>query len=214
MTIRILLASLSFLILFGIVELIYYKFHISKELSRKLVHIFSAIIISVLPFWLSYYEIAVVAGLFVPVLYFSKRYNIFKAIHTVERSTLGEVYYPLAIVIVCLLKPSFFSYLFVVLTLGLSDGLAAVIGKHYGNKQFSILNSHKSYLGSAIFFISTATLGSTLLILFGLANIVNVFSIVLISIILTIIEASSSKGLDNLLIPLVGLFLLRIAGLF
>lgn len=214
MIIKIFLASLSFLILFTMVELIYYKLSITKELSRKLVHIFSAVIIAILPLWLSYYEVAIVAGLFVPVLYLSKRYNIFKAIHTGERSTLGEVYYPLAIVIVCLLKPSLFSYLFVVLTLGLSDGLAAVVGKYYGKKQFSIFRSHKSYLGSAVFFFCTLCLAITLLAIFNLASLASVFSVLLISVALTVVEASCSKGLDNLFIPLVGLLLLSLAGLF
>ena len=214
MILRILLASCSFLALFGIVELIYAKFHISKELSRKLVHILAAVIIAVLPVWLSYSEVAIVAGLFVPVLYISKSYNIFKAIHTGERSTLGEIYYPFAIVIVCLLNPGLFAYLFTVLVLGISDGMAAIIGKHYAKKHFSLIGSHKSYLGSAVFFISSIVIGITLLIVLHSFSLIHLAVIIAISAALTIIEASTSKGLDNLIVPLASLLFLWLAGLY
>jgi phytol kinase len=214
MILRILLASSSFLVLFGVVEFIYAKFKISKELSRKLIHIFSAFIIAVLPIWLNYFEIGVAATMFVPVLWVSKKYNIFKAIHTGERSTLGEVYYPIAILIICIIRPIYPEFLYVVLVLGISDGLAAIVGKQYGKKHFSILNSHKSYLGSFIFFLSAITIGIILLYIFGALSIISIAYIVLLSALLTFVEATSSNGLDNLFVPIIGLVAIWFTGIF
>lgn len=214
MILRIIMASCSFLVLFGAIEFIYSKFKISKELSRKLIHIFSAIIIAILPIWLNYFEIGIVATMFVPVLWLSKKYNIFKAIHTGERSTLGEVYYPLAILIICIVQPTYLAFLYVVLVLGISDGLAAIVGKHFGKKHFSILGSHKSYLGSTFFGLSATIIGLALLYFFGSLSLISIFLMIAISLLLTLIEASASNGLDNLLIPIFGLLAIWLARLF
>jgi len=214
MILRIIMASCSFLFLFGVVEFIYSEFKISKELSRKLIHIFSAIIIAVLPIWLNYFEIGIVATMFVPVLWLSKKYNLFKAIHTGERSTLGEIYYPLAILVVCIVQPTYPAFLYVVLVLGISDGLAAIVGKQYGKKHFSILNSHKSYLGSFIFFLSAITIGIILLYIFGALSISSIAYVALLSALLTFVEASSSNGLDNFFLPIAGLLFIWFTGIF
>ncbi len=214
MILRVIMASSSFLVLFGIVEFIYTNFKISKELSRKLIHIFSAIIIAILPIWLNYFEIGIVATMFVPVLWLSKKYNIFKSIHTGERSTLGEIYYPLAILVVCIIQPTYPAFLYVVLVLGISDGLAAIVGKNFGKKHFSILGSHKSYLGSFVFYLSALIIGIILLYIFGALSITSIAYLVLLSALLTFVEASSSNGLDNFFLPIAGLLFIWFTRIF
>ena len=88
------------------------------------------------------------------------------------------------------------------------DGLADVIGRKYGGeKKFGIGGSERTIAGSIGMFIGSFLFSYVLLFFFSLEvgwDIVALFiPVLLISIIATIAEALSPKGLDNWVVPIV-----------
>jgi phytol kinase len=200
--------ALLYSVFFGSVEIITKKFKLNKESSRKIVHVLAGIAAACLPFFMSFHEIMWLSLLFIPVMLLSKRINFFSSIHDVKRTTYGEVYFPLAILLTALLFPHRVVYIYGLLVMALSDGFASILGQKYGRHTFSLLGSHKSYFGSLVFLIITLVLGIFALHAIG-ANSVQVIELsVLLAGLLTISEAGLSYGLDNLIIPVLASFLL------
>ncbi len=88
------------------------------------------------------------------------------------------------------------------------DGLADVIGRKYGGeRKFGIGGSERTIAGSIGMFIGSFLFSYVLLFFFSLEvgwNIVALLvPVLLISIIATIVEALSPKGLDNWTVPIV-----------
>jgi phytol kinase len=188
--------------IFIAVELLAKKMHPPSEVTRKLSHILAGVGAALLPFVLSFNQIALLGAIFVPAVYLSMRGNWFKSVHKVRRSTYGEVYFPLAIAVCALLFPDRLLFTYGVLVIGVSDALASLLGQRYGRKKFKAPAGQKSIVGSTAFFISSAIIGATLTLIFVDTSIAQavVWSIVLAAI-LTIIEARANKGLDNLYVP-------------
>ncbi|MFX1522902.1 MAG: diacylglycerol/polyprenol kinase family protein [Promethearchaeota archaeon] len=86
------------------------------------------------------------------------------------------------------------------------DGLAEIIGRKYGGeKKFGIGGSEKTLIGSLAMFLGSFITSSILVFIFSIERPwINIFllmlPIVIISLVATIVEASSPKGLDNWLI--------------
>lgn len=110
---------------------------------------------------------------------------------------------PLYFTIVMCIMGTFFYKTQLALTamgiLGWGDGLAPVFGKRFGKHKFNIL-SEKSIEGSLAFLIF-GILGAVLFNSFFVDNL-NLFLILIVGLIATIIEAGSPRDFDNLLIPL------------
>lgn len=115
---------------------------------------------------------------------------------------------PLYFTIVMNLMGTVFMYQEVALTamglLGWGDGLAPVFGKRFGKHKFKIL-SEKSIEGSVSFLVFGFF--GALLFQFLILGEINYYNILICSLAATIIEASSPKDLDNLLIPITVLML-------
>ncbi|MFC1622719.1 hypothetical protein ACFL1Y_01875, partial [Patescibacteria group bacterium] len=91
-----------------------------------------------------------------------------------------------------------------VLVMGFSDGLAGIIGSKFGNYSFNLFRAKKTYLGSFIFFITTFLI----FLFFAQISFQTIIAIIIISFLLTIIEAVCVYGLDNLILPILGGYLL------
>jgi phytol kinase len=200
-------------LIFVVIEIIAKRLRPPKELARKLSHILAGLAAALLPFVITFPEIALLGALFVVAAFVSLRGNIFKAMHGVNRKTYGEVYFPLGIAICALLFPEKLYFMYGVLVLGVSDALASLVGTKYGRKTHKAKKSKKTYVGSTVFFISTFLIG------FGLTEsvlhtdpwLIGSWSAVLAAI-LTYIEARGHNGLDNLYIPLAASGMLAFLG--
>lgn len=191
--------------IFVAVELLAKKLHPPSEATRKLSHILAGVGAALLPFVLTFQEIALLGALFVPAVYFSMRLNMFKSVHKVPRNTYGELYFPLAISVCALLFPDRLLFTYGVLVVGISDALASLLGLRFGRKKYKSPDGPKSYIGSAAFFVSSVIIGATLVLSFiNTPVIVAVTWSVVLAAILTLIEARSHKGIDNLLVPVAG----------
>lgn len=199
------LVSIAFIgIVIGISTLFEKK---SKEASRKFIHImlsnwwFIAMI-----FFDNVIVACVMPALFIVINYISYKYDIIKSMErdNDEEKTLGTVYYAISLTIVAILSFGIFKNPIIglvgILVMGYGDGLAAVVGKAVKSKQFEILGSKKSIAGCTTMFIV-----SLIIITCALAYLKVPFwyvKSIIIAIIVTVFEAASIKGTDNLTVPI------------
>lgn len=147
------------------------------------------------------------------------KFNIFKSIHGQRAKSWGIFFLPLVYTLLILfLFPGNKTVVFAsLIILGISDSLAAIFGTLTAKKYYQLTGDNKSITGSAIFFLSTfvivvflsGTQFSQYELLIHLVEPLDVLlAAISIGLILTAIEAISSKGTDNLTVPLFGAILL------
>lgn len=172
------------------------------EFSRKFVHITVGSFVAFWPYFLSANEIRILSAAFLIVVLLSKYLHIFKAIHSVQRPTHGEVWFALVVGgLAFLVDKNPHIYTVALLEMSLADGLAAVIGTRYGNGgKYSVMGHAKSIIGTATFFV----VSSALLAGYGLASVggLSLAVILPLSIVMTILENIAVNGFDNLVVPL------------
>jgi phytol kinase len=207
---NIIFAALLYAALFITVELAAKKYPFSGGFWRKVVHILAGLFSAALVFEMSFAQIVFLGVFFSAAMLFSKKINLFSSIHQVKRPTYGEVFFPLSIAIVALIFPVKILYLYGVLVLSISDGLAGLVGQRFGKKTYRI-SSKKSYAGSFAFFISAVLIGLALLPLFGLVFLKSFIASLVLAALLTIAEGALPLGLDNLILPPLAALLLSCA---
>lgn len=190
----VVVAAVSYTALFIVIELASRKLKLHKELSRKLSHIIAGISAACLPLVMSFNNVMILSMLFLPVMILSKKKGLFTSIHNVKRKTYGEFYFPISIFICAWLFQDIHIFMFGVLVMGISDGLASLVGQKYGTKTYKLWQSKKSYVGSTVFFIATFLIGLLTIPYLG-------FALVPICALLTMAEAGLSGGSDNLVLP-------------
>jgi phytol kinase len=190
----------------------------APELSRKVMHV--ALGGSALAFpWIftTPSPAFVVAGMTILVL-LALRTGTLGAdargvVHGVSRKSEGDLYLPVAIALsFAFADGDALVYVIPMLIATFADSAAAVVGTRHGRTRFMTLHHRelKSVEGSLAFagfaFVVTAaalTLGTRL----TPGNIVLVAAVLGLHV--TLVEAASCRGLDNLMVPLAGLWLLR-----
>ena len=184
-----------------------------EEASRKFIHIMLANwwIIAMLCFN-NVICAAIAPFSFVIINYISYKKGIIKVMEREKKDGLGTVYYALSLLILSIIcfgiirNPSI--GLISVFVMGYSDGLAAVIGKNIKSKEYKIGNSTKTLFGSLTMFIVTMLIISIYLAIVGASYWI--LKTIIASLILTILEAISIKGTDNITVPLATCLLLCI----
>lgn len=142
-----------------------------------------------------------------------RQLNIFHATFEGGRKTNGEELYAIGIFVAALLSRESWIFTLAILTLTLSDGLAAVLGTAYGqNTRYQVFGSTKSWTGNLTFFMTT------LLLFVGLSwggvGSLQYHSLIMgavpVAVLLTCVEAISPRGSDNITIPLTVLVAVRL----
>ena len=173
----------------------------ANEFSRKFVHISVGSFVAFWPFFLSWTQIELLSIAFLLVVVVSKYFGVFRAIHSVQRPTWGELFFAVAVGAVALMTNHKAIYAVALLQMSLADGLAAIIGVRYGRRnQYHILGAVKSVAGTLTFFVVS------LLLLIGYAQYsgahLSLLYIVGLAAATSAIENLGAYGLDNLLVPL------------
>lgn len=199
--------SASFLALFGVGEWLYHKFRVQAEWTRKWSHIGTGFFTMLFPLVLhSHLSVATLCGSFLVILTLSKRFGLLPSIHAIDRESYGSHSYPI-VVYVCFLAwekmaaPVSLFYL-PVLTMALADPAAAFVGKRWPLGRFRIGADTKTLSGCSGFFAVAFGLA---LLLFPEENLALgsvVWKSACVALAATLAEALSSKGFDNLSIPL------------
>lgn len=189
------------------------KFNLPSEISRKLIHI--SLGLTTLIFPLIFHNTLFVWGMSVIsigvlfLLKYSKLKNsLGSTLHSVDRHSFGDILFPLSVALLFQLshnEPVF--YIVPILVLTLADAFAAIIGVYYGKSHYSATEGLKSIEGSLFFFITAFLCIETPLLLMTHYSVVQIiFVSIFISLLITLCEAVSWQGLDNLFIPL-GVFI-------
>lgn len=181
------------------------RFH--GELSRKFVHITVGSFVAFWPFFLSWREIEIFSAAFLAAVAISRYQNIFKAIHSVQRPTEGELFFAIAVGAIAITHDKWI-YMTALLQMSLADGLAAVAGVQFGRgNRYKVLGQTKSIIGTTVFAVVSAIVlavyDNHARLAFGLPYIAT------LTIVATCIENLAVFGLDNLLVPVLIALALR-----
>ncbi|HEX2121549.1 MAG TPA: hypothetical protein VHL59_07900 [Thermoanaerobaculia bacterium] len=182
------------------------------EWTRKLVHLGGGMIGLALP-WLieSPLVVFVLTASLSALFLLGEQTKLLKSLHGVERKSRGSEYYPLAIWLVFLIaadRP--WLYLSAVLVLAIADAFAALIGSRYGVLRYEVEDEFKSVEGSLVFFfIAFMAVHLPMLLMTNLPRATCVLSALLVAMLVTIFEAISLRGTDNLFVPLAVVFVLQ-----
>lgn len=192
--------------------------NVAPETSRKLFHLGGGLTTLALPWMFAdIWPVLVMTAITVPALLTLKhvrrlRDGLGDVLYGVTRPSLGEVYFPLSACLLFVLahdEPLLYTVPLLLLTL--ADPAAAIIGSRYGSLRYVTRDGHKSLEGSLAFF-TVAFLGTSgALLLDGpAASSLAIPGVALtLALLLTLVEAISWRGLDNLLIPVTGFIFLE-----
>lgn len=189
-----------------------------KEMARKFIHIMLG------NWWFiaMYFFTNVWFAIFVPITfiiinYVSYKQDLIKVMEREQQDGLGTVYYAITLLILVIMsfgiyqKPQF--GLIPNLIMAYGDGFAAVVGKLVKSKIYQIGETKKSIAGSfTMFMISFIFIIGYLIF----KQIFIFWQIILIgfimAIVVTIIEAISVKGIDNISVPVIVLLMFLCIG--
>lgn len=189
-----LITILSFACFYFVLEWAKRKTSISRDITRKTAHIGSAMLVMFFYFFLSKSEFILATSLFTVLFIISYLTNFLKSVHLEKRKTIGEILYPLSLII---LASFFYEYAFVMISsiavMGFADGISGLYNLRHGS------NSLK---GSFLFFLITAiAILASYVFFYNQLSALSLFKIILISISISIIEYYSYFGTDNLTVP-------------
>lgn len=196
------------LAVFAIGELLRRREILSPEQSRKLLHVggcCSALLFPVV--FTTHWSVLAVCGGFTALILWLGHKGSLHAVDDVSRKTYGGALHPVALYLCYLLaiwRGNFTFFEISVLVLALSDTAAALVGERYGRLRYRVGgDDYRSLEGSAFFFLVTYAIVHHILLL-GLdmdrwgATLLSL----LIAVLVTLFEAVSLGGADNLVIPI------------
>lgn len=180
-----------------------------KEASRKFIHIMlSNWWIIAMVFFDNVFSAALLPALFIVINYASYKMDIIKVMERNEgeenKDSLGTVYYAISLFILAIITFGPLNNPLVglcgIAVMGYGDGLAAVIGQSIKSPEYVIGKNKKTLAGSITMFCVTLMIIAGFLT-YNQSAYVAIKS-VLIAVLMTVIEAVSIKGTDNLTVPL------------
>ncbi len=181
------------------------------EWTRKFVHFAGGVVAACFPWLLQHHWTVLLLGAaFLLILWGTRRLGLLQSVHGVARSSEGGIYFPIAIYLVYRIgadRPV--AYFISILVLVVADAAAAVLGSAYGRHTFDVERDKRSLEGSTVFFVATFLIVHlSLLLLTDIDRRLSVLVGAQIALVVTLFEAISIEGNDNLLVPLVTYFLL------
>ncbi len=207
----------AFTIILATGEVLHHILKVRSEYTRKFAHSTATLLALTFPLIFKSYEYVLVMGVvFFVVLFIAKAKDLLKSIEDVSRKTYGSVLLPIAIsgtfVVANLLNDN---KLFIIpmLILGVSDSLAGITGVFFGKKLRQVIiygwQLNKTYLGSLVFFLTALVICMYVLHFFtGFLSPKTLTAAISVALGAAIVELLSSKGLDNITVPLTAIMIL------
>ncbi|GAB2465708.1 dolichol kinase [Conyzicola lurida] len=191
-------ATVVLVALMLVLELLVRRRGVGPETTRRIAHVLACLYgvfaHSVLPPWL----FVAACSLFVVALVISRRRGLLAAVHTTRRRSLGEVYLPGGIIIAALagaVAGSDGVFLAAILILSFADVAAGVTGD-------LLRSTTKTWWGSLAFFV----VAGVITLVCGFSPLASVT----VALAATAAERVSTRGLDNLTVPVVAGVLLAL----
>ncbi|MEK7595563.1 MAG: hypothetical protein AAB443_03195 [Patescibacteria group bacterium] len=182
------------LLLIFLVGEVLLKLGVEPEFTRKFSHLFAGVVVYFFPYFLSLNSALSIGVLFAVLFFFLEKYAFLKSVTGVSRKTKGSYIMPLALSICAFLywPRSVTTFQISVILLAFSDTFAFLVGYCVRSPMFI----KKSLAGSLSFIVVSTFVYSS----FGVMLPFSIFY----SFILSVIEASSLNGTDNLFVPIAG----------
>ena len=184
-----------------------------EEASRKYIHI---ALVGWWPIAMIFFNNTLCALIgpisFVIINYLSYKKDLIKTMERSKKDGLGTVYYAISLVLMVIYtfeivkRPALGFCGMSIMCIG--DGFASIIGKKVKSYEYKIGNTKKTIAGSITMFLITFIIYSVFLINFGTQFWL--IKSILVSILLTIVEAVSIKGTDNITVPVIATLLVSI----
>ncbi len=183
---------------------------ISPEASRKGVHVSMGVLTLSFP-WLfggAFWPVAVLAGVaFVAMLALRVgplRRSVGGVLHDVGRESVGDLAFPLAVVVLyALASGEPVLYAIPILLLGLADPAAALVGVSYGRAGYETVDGHKSREGSLVFAaVAFLCVHVPLLLATDIGRAESLLVGAIVAVLVSMLEATAWRGLDNAFVPL------------
>ena len=173
----------------------------ANEVGRKFVHITVGSFVAFWPFFLDWTYIQLLSLAFFAVAIVSMRIKLFKAIHSVQRPTYGEIFFALTVGMLTVVTHNKGIYAAALLQMSLADGFAAIFGNKYGKgNTYRIFDHFKSVVGTGVFVVtSVVILVGYNLLAGGSLSAIEIAAIVGVA---ALLENITPLGLDNLAVPL------------
>ncbi|NEO99540.1 MAG: phosphatidate cytidylyltransferase [Symploca sp. SIO2E9] len=178
----------------------------NSELTRKIVHISTGNVILLawwlqIPTWVGI-SAAIVASAIALLSYYLP---ILPGINSVGRKSLGTFFYAVSIGVLIAWFWPIHQYQYAamgILIMAWGDGLAGLIGQHFGKHPYEVWGMKKSWEGSVTMAITSYAVSSLILLAVN-GNVWQTwFLAVVIALFATGLEAFSKLGIDNLTVPL------------
>lgn len=190
-------------VLLVLAEYLRRKKHIKGEVARKFVHMTVGSFVATWLFFMPVYEIRLICAAFLVVVLADRKLKIFKAVHSVKRKTIGDIMFPVGIVLTTFVTDSPWIFATAILHLSLGDGFAAVFGQHFQPRfVYTILGQKKSFVGSGVFAIMSLII--TAAFLYGAPVTIYASALpilILLPLTATMLESLSLFGIDNVTVP-------------
>ena len=198
-----------FLLLVGIAHVLYKFVGVSSENSRKFLHVSGGFLALCSPlFFKSHWWVLILCALAFLLLFITYIKHWLPSIHQTRRKSIGSVIYPIPIYIcflVAMQKSNNLLFYLPISLLTVSDTMAELGGKHFGKYSRKLIHSQKSVAGSISFALSALVICIVWTCFFYLSSQEVIIVSLAITAIATITEIISTRGLDNLTVPLVTL---------
>lgn len=188
------------------------------EIARKFVHIVAGITTAYSVKIINDKTVLIVFGSgAILITFLLLYYNTFRSIRQTRKKSWGSFGHSVSyLLLVLFFFPAHDEIIFTaMLVFGISDSFAAIFGSIFSKSFYKLTSDEKSIIGSFTFFFFTSVI---IFLFFSFQNSIRspesilVFTLFVfaISLILTITEAISSKGIDNFLIPIFTIIILYI----
>jgi len=204
----LLLYILAFLVILACSEMVYRKFNVNPEYTRKISHII--VTLTSLSFVYAFQSHWYVFGLAVfsfLLLFIGKLLNAFKSIEDVHRPTFGSILLPAGIYLsfaIAEFQKNNLVFILPILILAISDALAGIIGIRFQKSGTKIIllgiKFDKSMAGTFTFLFSALIISFSAFLAYGFDIGKVIILTIAVSLTTTITELVSPYGSDNLTI--------------
>jgi phytol kinase len=193
-------------------ELLRRKRLVTGEYHRKLLHIAGGTFIAFWPWLISFQTIEWLGVVMIIVMLTNRFIPVFNYQGILGRARYGDILYALAIVVSAAIAHNKVIFALAILQVALADGLAAVAGIRYGkNWDYKVLGNKKTVIGSMVFWVLSACIfGVGLLSLHDSLPFRDYYLLLtLMPPLLTFAENISVFGVDNIVLPVLTIVILR-----
>ncbi|MBX4190954.1 hypothetical protein KW794_02600 [Candidatus Saccharibacteria bacterium] len=183
------------------------------EYLRKFLHITAGSFIAFWPWLISWRSIQILALGMLGFMLAGRYFRILRYHGRIHRVTYGDIFLALAILVCSFIAGNKVFFALAILEVALADGLAAVVGISYGKQWgYKVFGYTKTVIGTMVFWIvSIAILTAGLLASHNLFSFNDYYYLLLLMPpLLTLLENLAVLGIDNLIIPLLTIAILRL----